>query len=423
MNSKELFPRPEHSTQLEISDQVPRHVRPSGLFISQPKAPMHPKTRADISFNTLEGSLTLDWFRLQQLARFDISSRLSADLGFLVYTRNNLSVTRILPRLSLNLQPYCDLEFTYGTDSAYAGVHKTIKDFHVSMYIGMVNHKQHFEAKVRREFAYGVQAQIKFAHNISSQVRLKKKLSSGEVSYSHENKGGYSMETIKLARKIAPGTHITLGAEILNKATLTMHKSIIGVKLDLSSLARIAYYFEYSENDLIFRFSIKRGGFHISIPTKIQKIPVLIACVATAALAYLSSRMYNYFVKDSASVPEIDSKSAVQDYVLMIKSKVSEMVREEESKNGLVIIQAYYGNKDHINELLVNPNQEFADVLDTTIPMNFLVDRSCLQLPGTCKHTLHGFWKICDNPELFIHYKLLNREHKMLIKDSDPLII
>lgn len=398
-------------------------AKPLKNIVSAPLLPIFPKTRAELFFNTTGNSIQLNWFRLQQLSRFDLHSRLSADLGFLVYTRNGLHLTRILPRILLNLQPHCDLEFTCGMDTMYAGVHKDIRGFQVGTYAGIVNNSWLFEFRVKKTMQNGIHTGLQVRPNGDLSVKVSKKTQNGKISVSCLNKHFYTLGCVNFTKEICDSTSILIGAEAKKKEEISLHKGIVGIKLSLSELTSIIYSFESFSTFSVLRVAIKRGGLHISLPLKVEKIPTLIGCVAVGYLALLTKRLYNYFVKPIRNNEELEKKQAVQDYILMITQRTQEMIQEETSKNGLVILKSYYGNRENIVKIVSDPLLEFADVIDTTIPLNFLVDRSCLKVPSGTKSSLQGFYKVSESPFLYIHYSLYQNEHSLFIKDTDSLLI
>jgi hypothetical protein len=105
----------------------------------------------------------------------------------------------------------------------------------------------------------------------------------------------------------------------------------------------------------------------------------------------------------------------------LIERRAAESYHNEVASNGLVVIEAYYGQKTHLKNflsdngtraylLLSNPDYK-VHVIDVTLTLRFLTSHSKLKLMSKSKAHLAGFY-IPDNakPEdmlLYIRYYLI----------------
>ena len=88
----------------------------------------------------------------------------------------------------------------------------------------------------------------------------------------------------------------------------------------------------------------------------------------------------------------------------LISRRVREIFTEENRKEGLVIIEAYYGSRIAIEQLLLQSafdrlktlaEPDFVTrVIDVTDPLRFYVDSSKLQIPKGTKTELCGFYTL-----------------------------
>ena len=69
------------------------------------KSQVYPKTRANLFFDASHNTLRIESVKLQEIISFNLHKRLSAELGLLVYTRKNVNLTQIMPKLVFYFLP------------------------------------------------------------------------------------------------------------------------------------------------------------------------------------------------------------------------------------------------------------------------------------------------------------------------------
>ncbi|XP_067633853.1 dnaJ homolog subfamily C member 11 [Eurosta solidaginis] len=96
------------------------------------------------------------------------------------------------------------------------------------------------------------------------------------------------------------------------------------------------------------------------------------------------------------------------------------IVREEESRGGLIITSAIYGQmEDNSNNFRDNAS------IDVTIPLQCLVKDGTLILYRASKSELPGFYDPCigEDKTLQIEYKSRNQTNRVIVKDNDAVLL
>lgn len=112
--------------------------------------------------------------------------------------------------------------------------------------------------------------------------------------------------------------------------------------------------------------------------------------------------------------------------VMLMTETVGRKIAAEEAVNGLVIVQALYGQV--ITSMGAN-NVDVDDfdlplVTDVTVPLQCLVDHSQLRLPASSKAGLLGFYDPCpDEPKsLRVRYRAMGNMHEVTVNDDEELV-
>ena len=124
-----------------------------------------------------------------------------------------------------------------------------------------------------------------------------------------------------------------LGSEIATTKVHELNKVSLGVKLDLSPLSKISYFFENFEKNYYFRMIFQRGGLKLNIPIKISKISILLGCVVVVVSSYITKSIFNYFTSSELNTEKEDPKEVAKEYVNMIQNKAEMIVLEEKQRN------------------------------------------------------------------------------------------
>ncbi|KAF3860771.1 hypothetical protein F7725_001026 [Dissostichus mawsoni] len=111
----------------------------------------------------------------------------------------------------------------------------------------------------------------------------------------------------------------------------------------------------------------------------------------------------------------------IRPYIMLMQESVRRIIETEESKMGLIILNAWYGKFVTDN----SRKHERAKVIDVSVPLQCLVKDSKLILTETTKSGLPGFYDPCVGEEksLKVLYQFRGVMHQVLSGDTEPLRI
>uniref|UniRef100_A0A673CNI7 DnaJ homolog subfamily C member 11 n=1 Tax=Sphaeramia orbicularis TaxID=375764 RepID=A0A673CNI7_9TELE len=114
-------------------------------------------------------------------------------------------------------------------------------------------------------------------------------------------------------------------------------------------------------------------------------------------------------------------KQEAEASVLLMQESVRRIIEAEESRMGLIILNAWYGKFVTDN----SRRHERAKVIDVTVPLQCLVKDSKLILTEATKSGLPGFYDPCVGEEksLKVLYQFRGVMHQVLSGDAEPLRI
>ncbi|CAI2170568.1 11680_t:CDS:10 [Funneliformis geosporum] len=122
-----------------------------------------------------------------------------------------------------------------------------------------------------------------------------------------------------------------------------------------------------------------------------------------------------------AELIENRKREATEATRLLLPS-VERKTEMEREKDGLVILEAWYGNVSSLNGEV--PLEERSDVIDVKIPVQALVHESQLTIPGRySKSNIMGFYDPCmgERKQLKIRYQFQRKLHEVTVDDTSPV--
>ncbi|OZJ06975.1 hypothetical protein BZG36_00249 [Bifiguratus adelaidae] len=121
-------------------------------------------------------------------------------------------------------------------------------------------------------------------------------------------------------------------------------------------------------------------------------------------------------------------RKEAQEAQLLLSDSSRRKMTAEASKDGLVIVEALYGNLSKLSERanghLGDTNKEDEPIIDVTIAIQALVNDSKLTIPGgTSKSNIMGFCDPClgEKKKLLIRYKFQHRQHEVIVDDTSAV--
>ncbi|KAF7656579.1 hypothetical protein LDENG_00039050 [Lucifuga dentata] len=125
--------------------------------------------------------------------------------------------------------------------------------------------------------------------------------------------------------------------------------------------------------------------------------------------------------RKSSATDIAKKKQEAESAVLLMQESVRRIIEAEESKMGLIILNAWYGK--FVTD--TSQKQEKAKVIDVTVPLQCLVKDSKLILTEASKAGLPGFYDPCVGEEksLKLLYQFRGAMHQVISADSEPLRI
>ncbi|XP_044523595.1 dnaJ homolog subfamily C member 11 [Gracilinanus agilis] len=125
--------------------------------------------------------------------------------------------------------------------------------------------------------------------------------------------------------------------------------------------------------------------------------------------------------RESTATDILQKKQEAESAVRLMQESVRRIIEAEESRMGLIILNAWYGK--FVNDK--SRKNEKAKVIDVTVPLQCLVKDSKLILTEASKAGLPGFYDPCVGEEksLKVLYQFRGVLHQVMVTDSEALRI
>uniref|UniRef100_A0A8C1CJM6 DnaJ homolog subfamily C member 11 n=1 Tax=Cyprinus carpio carpio TaxID=630221 RepID=A0A8C1CJM6_CYPCA len=193
------------------------------------------------------------------------------------------------------------------------------------------------------------------------------------------------------------------------------------------SYLMMSYQYKFQDEDQTkVKGSIKTGFFGTLVEygaeRKISRHSVVAATVSIGVPQGVSLKIRELEKHKEVSASDIARrKQEAEAAVLLMQESVKRIIDAEESKMGLIILNAWYGKFVSDN----NQKRESAKVIDVTVPLQCLVKDSKLILTEASKAGLPGFYDPCVGEEksLKLLYQFRGGMHQVLSGDTEPLKI
>ncbi|CAG8593717.1 2002_t:CDS:10 [Acaulospora morrowiae] len=266
------------------------------------------------------------------------------------------------------------------------------------------------------------------------------------LSSSKENSGyaceiqtglGESHVSANYNYKLLGDYHLKAATTLSTSSGLT---AVLFGERKITENTRLALAMEFGiPNGVLFRCRISRLGQRITIPIQISSeynhkfllwgalLPVVTMFAVERAV--LMPRRKKKAAERLATLRERNAehianrKREAEEAIRLLQPTVGRKLEAEKTKeNGLVILEAWYGNLSRAEEPSSSPSIE--GIFDVRIPVQALVHDSQLTIPGGySKSNIIGFYDPClgEPKQLKIRYQFQRKIHEVVVNDTHPV--
>uniref|UniRef100_A0ABI8A2S3 J domain-containing protein n=3 Tax=Felidae TaxID=9681 RepID=A0ABI8A2S3_FELCA len=193
------------------------------------------------------------------------------------------------------------------------------------------------------------------------------------------------------------------------------------------SFALISYQHKFQDDDQTrVKGSLKAGFFGTVVEygaeRKISRHSVLGAAVSVGVPQGVSLKVKELEKqRESTATDILQKKQEAEAAVRLMQESVRRIIEAEESRMGLIIVNAWYGK--FVNDK--SKKSEKVKVIDVTVPLQCLVKDSKLILTEASKAGLPGFYDPCVGEEknLKVLYQFRGVLHQVMAPDGEALRI
>uniref|UniRef100_A0A4X2M1P9 DnaJ homolog subfamily C member 11 n=1 Tax=Vombatus ursinus TaxID=29139 RepID=A0A4X2M1P9_VOMUR len=193
------------------------------------------------------------------------------------------------------------------------------------------------------------------------------------------------------------------------------------------SFASISYQYKFQDDDQTrVKGSVKAGFFGMVVEygaeRKISRHSVLGATVSVGVPQGVSLKIKELEKqRESTATDILQKKQEAESAVRLMQESVRRIIEAEESRMGLIILNAWYGK--FVNDK--SRKNEKVKVIDVTVPLQCLVKDSKLILTEASKAGLPGFYDPCVGEEksLKVLYQFRGVLHQVMASDKEALRI
>ncbi|KAF8961780.1 hypothetical protein BGZ46_001294 [Entomortierella lignicola] len=223
-------------------------------------------------------------------------------------------------------------------------------------------------------------------------------------------------------------TRIRVGARLSNLAGLG---ASIGGDRKITQHTRLGLAVEIAlSGGIAFNVKVMRLGQSVTVPILLSSEfnPKFVFWTAIAPICAIAAVDYGYIkprkrreraekLRDLRQLHAefiANQKKEAEEAISLLRESTARKTKQEQSKDGLVIIEAIYGN---MNAGLV---------ADVTVAVQALVNNSQLVLPGGhSKNHILGFYDPClgEKKQLRIRYEFQKTMHEVVVADMDHVML
>lgn len=317
--------------------------------------------------------------------------------------------------------------------TATSGIAIALKD-------GSVNLSNTWTRQLSESTAGNVQLVLGAESNIAVgwQKKDDKTSASGELKFGTSSFGASAHYTQHFSLK----SH----GRVAGKIGSTALEFEIGGGRRISDFSTVRMLYTIGIQGVSWKFELHRGGQKLAIPVllfnEITSVAAAGALLVPTSLYFLLKKfvMKPYYLRRErqkalekmaeTSVQVREAREAAEKAQQLLKNVADRKKNKQLDKGGLVILRAVYGNPKAIKRSgePIDANDELSSqVLDVTVPLNFLVtDSGQLKLhEGIKKSGIMGFCDPCpgEPKQLLVEYTHGDQKYEVVVDDLAELVI
>lgn len=397
-------------------------------------------------------------FSVKQGLRFPIRDKHELRVSGHLVTSNGFGDGSIKLRYTHNFSPLTNVSLASSTSWNVITLHARVwrqvtDDIAAGLRVGLIgDHNVRLTLDKELSDNLKASAEMEWSQNPSVSVGLGKEneegtFYTGSVTTSKKNMGVTASAGLQVTEKTSIGGSMNLKSKYefsSLESVLSMLKFTFSghVERSISEITKAHVAFTIANYGVYISFGITRLGQTYQLPLYISN-RVTVSSVMTAfmyplSIVYLVNALFvvprrrrRLLEKQTKRREELNKliktyKEKADAFKESIAIDVKKMQEMEDEKGGLVIIQAFYGKPPEMNQTINEESISAEDcVIDVTLPLQYMVRNSKLQLPETSKSHLVGFYDPCPGEEktLEIVYLFRNQMHRVTIPDTARLRI
>jgi curved DNA-binding protein CbpA len=397
---------------------------------------------SDFASSRWHKKLTDESFVLSELIKLNLTSRLTGDLGFLLYTSDAGCLSAITPKLS----------YSFGSGYVLSSAFQIGNHFHASVSLG----KSFQGVAVSTQFdvsSSGIVPKLALAKAINEQVNVKFNLSGGEnqacavsitnnrsknskIQYKIDSSKKNFSASVHFSHELYDKVYFKLGASVLAEDLENKRKQVVrilpsfGLAVCFNKSSSASYTVEPSSQGIQLVSKFRNGETEIKVPLRLSNFASLQKFVFCSGIV-VGLALWTYLLHkvlrpgklfDKRTKQEILAKDALEDHKAhnaTIREPASFIRIRERQRNGLIILYAVYGIFDEKLEATT------AHCIDVTDALQLQVEDSRLYLTAKSKSTISGFYKVAEESasRLYIKYSFADVVSEKILQDTEILVL
>ncbi|XP_047332343.1 chaperone protein dnaJ 13 [Impatiens glandulifera] len=439
--AEEIKEELERLRRRKEQENIYSHVRSSGSILTNISLP-----------NFLQGDGIMKGMAMSTDVQSQLSKRVAVAIGGNMVVKGNAGGGGATAVLRHQISPASSVEFMASTglrsilgvqtsrqlstnSTATMGVSVSLRD-------GSINLSNTWSRQLSQSSNGNIQLVLGMESFVAVgwQRKEEKRSAAGEIKIGTSSFGASAHYTHRFSSK----SHGRFGGRV-GSSNLEIE---VGGGRKLSRFSTVRMVYAIGIQGILWRFELHRGDQKLIIPVLLSKS--LNPVFATGAFMIPTSLYFlikTYFIKpyylkrekqkslenmEKTSAEVKEARSAAEKAQQLLKTVANRKKNRQVEINGLVILKAVYGNKKALNkrqtmEQQANDNAVDSQVIDVTLPLNFLVnDTGKLKLhEGIKKSGIMGFCDPCpgEPKSLHVEYSYHGERFEVTVDDYEELLI